>query len=87
MPFTNIEVAIFKMNVACGCAHSVTVVEAVMTMSETVVVTGCFVMVALIVTVDAETLTVETVVTVVVEGVIERQEQADEIFEGGDVVK
>ncbi len=75
------------MNVASGCAHTVTVVEAVMTMSETVVVTGGFVMVALIVSVDAETMTVETVVTVVVEGVIERQEQADEILEGGNVVK
>lgn len=67
--------------------HSVTVVEAVTATSETVVVTGGLVMVVLTVTVAAGTTIVEVVLTVVVEGVIERQEQADEIFEGVNAVR
>lgn len=44
-------------------------------------------MVVLTVTVAAGTTIVEVVLTVVVEGVIERQEQADEIFEGVNEVR
>ena len=46
---------------------------------ETVVVTGDAVMVFLTTTVGAGATTVEVVLTVVVDGVIERQEQAEEI--------
>lgn len=44
-------------------------------------------MVVLTVTVAAGTTIVKVVLTVVVEGVIERQEQADEIFEGVNAVR
>ena len=62
-------------------------VEAVTVSSETVVVTGGLVTAVSTVTVDAGTRNVEVAVTVVVEGAIERQEQADEIFEGIKAVR
>lgn len=67
--------------------HSVTVVEAVTTTSETVVVIGGLVMVVLTVTVAAGIEVVEVIFRVVVEGVIEKQEQADDIFDGLNAVK
>ena len=54
--------------------------------SAAVVVMVSLVMVAWTVTMDLTT-TVEVALTVVVEGVIERQEQADEISEPGNVVR
>lgn len=48
------------------------------------VVTGGLVTVRLVVAVNAGTTAVEVDVTVVVEGVIDRQEQADEIPEEGN---
>ncbi len=62
-------------------------VEAVLTTVETVVVTGGLVTVVFTVTVVVGRVNVEVVLTVVVEGAIERQEQADEIFEGANVVR
>ena len=86
MPLIMIEVVSFRMMVGPGCAHSVTVVDAVTMTEATVVVTGAFVTVLFTVTMDSTT-TVEVALTVVVERVMERQEHADEISEGGKVVR
>lgn len=56
-----------------------TVVEAVTVTVATVVLTGAAVMVVLTTTIGAGATTVEVVLTVVVEGLMERQEQAEEI--------
>ena len=60
-------------------AHSVTVLAAVTVTVETVVVTGDAVMVVLKTIMGAGATTVEVVLTVVVDGLMERQEQAEEI--------
>ena len=52
-------------------------------MTVAVVVTGVLVTMSVTVIVDFDIETVEVVLTVVVEGVIERQEQAEEISEDG----
>ena len=80
------EVVSLRIMVGPASAHSVTVVEAVTVTLVTVVVRGGLVMVVWMVMIDLITA-VEVDLTVVVEGVIERQEQADEIFEGGKVVR
>ena len=74
------------MKVGCGYSHSVTVVEAETVTSTTVVVTGGFVTILVTVSTDGTT-TVEVAFTVVVERVIERQEQPDEICGGEKVVR
>lgn len=70
-----------KINLTVGSAfaHSVTVVEAVTVTVETVVVTGDAVTVVLATKMGAGATTVEVNLTVEVEGLIERQEQAEEI--------
>ncbi len=54
--------------------------------SATVVVTGDFVTVLITVIMD-RTTTVEVAFTVVVEGLMERHEQADEILEAGKLAR
>lgn len=84
MPLRRTDEASFKMNVGWGMSQTITVVAAVTVIVETVVVTGGRMTVEFIVTVDAGATTVEVVFTIVVEGVIERHEQADEISEEGN---
>ena len=79
------DVPSFRMKVGSGWAHSVIVVAAVTVTTATVVVVGDLVMMSETVIVDFGIEVVEIVVTVVVEGVIERQEQADDIAEDGKV--
>lgn len=69
------------MKVGSAFAHSVTVDEAVTVTVEIVVVTVDAVMVVLTMIVGAGPTTVEVVLTVVVEGLMERQEQAEEILD------
>lgn len=69
------------LTVGNAFAHLVTVVEAVTVTVETVVVTGAAVTVVLTTIVGPEATTVEVVVTVVVEAMMERQEQAADILD------
>lgn len=70
------------LTVGSALAHSVTV-EAVTVTVETVVVMGAAVMVDLITMIGTGATTVDVAFTVVVEGVMERQEQAEEISDEG----
>ena len=70
------------LTVGSVLAHSVTV-EAVTVTVETVVVMGAAVMVDLITMIGTGATTVDVAFTVVVEGVMERQEQAEEISDEG----
>lgn len=79
------DVPSFRMKVGAGCAHSVIVVAAVTVATITVVVVGDLVMMSVTVIVDFGIEIVEVVFTVVVEGMIERQEQAEDISEDGKV--
>lgn len=75
------------LTVGNAFAHSVTVVDAVTVTVETVVVTGAAVTVVLTTMVGPGPTTVEVVLTVVVEGAMERQEQAEEISDEAKPVR
>lgn len=79
VPLRSTEEASFRMNVGWGMSQTITVVAAVTVTVETVVVTGGRRTVDIIVIVGTGNTAVEVLFTVVVEGWIERHEQADEI--------
>lgn len=75
------------LTVGSAFAHLVTVIDAVTVTVETVVMTGAAVTVVLTTMVGAEATAVEVALTVVVEGVMEIQEQAEEISDEGKAVR
>ena len=84
VPLRMTEEASLKMKVGWGESQRMTVVAAVTVTVATVVTVGGNMTVDSIVIVDAGITVGELVFTIVVEGWIERHEQADEISEEGN---